>query len=184
MPLKSWIFFSGFLRNCTNKLCSQLRGSFFIWFHFRSSMSNQVYYYITFLPTSHKTAHGLEFIKRVSQSDYFTLFHMEHSQLPQRVQLFKRARNSRGRTCSSRFLLLLLFIIFFNLPKQVISISLAISAINSLFLSRSLINSSSSFVFGTGQTANQQHIWTVWTVNLNLQANDILSIVQNNNKLI
>ena len=88
MPLKSWIFFSGFLRNCINKLCSQLRGSFFIWFHSRSSMSNQGYYYITFLPTSHKTAHGLEFIKRVSQSDYSTLFHMEHSQLPQRVQLF------------------------------------------------------------------------------------------------
>ena len=60
------------------------------------------------------------------------------------------------------------FLNHFNLPKQVISISLAISFINSLFLSRSFINSSSSFVFGTGQTANQQHIWTVWTVNLNL----------------
>ena len=46
----------------------------------------------------------------------------------------------------------------FNLPKQVISISLAISSINSLFLSRSLIYSSSSLFIGTGQTEKQQHI--------------------------
>ena len=46
----------------------------------------------------------------------------------------------------------------FNLPKHVISISLAISSINSLFLSRSLIYSSSSLFIGTGQTEKQQHI--------------------------
>ena len=46
---------------------------------------------------------------------------------------------------------------FYHSPKQLISISLMISSISSLFLSCSLIISSSSLFIGTGQTEKQQN---------------------------
>ena len=63
--------------------------------------------------------------------------------------------------------------VFYHSPKQLISISLMISSISSLFLSCSLIISSSSLFIGTGQTAKQQN--NKWTVIINPYAGEAWS---------
>ena len=80
-----------------------------------------------------------------------------------------------------RFLLLLLFIYLFfsfvNLPKQVSSISLAISSINSLFLSRckpaTHMNSKFKFVIFYQSCKT--------TINKTIKINYYLRIINNNN---